>query len=245
MSSVYLRQAPPSPPEATSEATVQVYALQAGHFSLPERFFVHPASDTARRTVPSLSFLIVHQNQETDHTTRIVFDLGLRRDVNRYPLPIQKHIDTRQPLTTLPDVTKSLAAGGLSPNDIDYVIYSHVSGWLFVLSVSIVTDHYHRYTGIMLESLGISHRAHLSLETEQWICYMDTAPPYEEAIHSLKPTFCHPRGPYNFPTHMKRSMMNLAARNQRRVVPISSKSGSHIITSLECSISSMMAVCTS
>lgn len=141
MSSVYLRQAPPSPPETTSEATVQVYALQAGHFSLPERFFVHPASDTARRTVPSLSFLIVHQNQETNHTTRIVFDLGLRRDVNRYPLPIQKHIDTRQPLTTLPDVTKSLAAGGLSPSDIDYVIYSHVSERLFALSINLVIDH--------------------------------------------------------------------------------------------------------
>lgn len=127
MSSVYLKQAPPSPPESPSEATVEVYALQAGHFSLPERFFVHPASETARRTVPSLSFLIVHQNQQSGRTTRIVFDLGLRRDINRYPAPIQKHVETRQPMTTLPDVTASLAAGGLTPDDIDYVIYSHVS----------------------------------------------------------------------------------------------------------------------
>ncbi|KAH0828496.1 hypothetical protein FOPE_01617 [Fonsecaea pedrosoi] len=127
MSSPYVSQAPPSPPESPSEATVEVYALSAGHFSLPERFFVHPASQTARRTVPSLSFLIVHQDQETGQTTRIVFDLGLRRDLNRYAPPIQKHVETRQPMTTLPDVTASLAAGGLTPDDIHYVIYSHAN----------------------------------------------------------------------------------------------------------------------
>ena len=71
--------------------------------------------------------MIVHRNQETDQTTRIVFDLGLRRDVKRYSSPIQKHVETRQPMTTLPDVTASLAAGGLTPDDIDYIIYSHVS----------------------------------------------------------------------------------------------------------------------
>ncbi|ETI24045.1 hypothetical protein G647_03414 [Cladophialophora carrionii CBS 160.54] len=126
MASVYPQQTPPSPPESPSEATVEVYALSGGHFSLPERFFVHPASQTARRTVPSLSFLVVHRDQETDRKTRIVFDLGLRRDIKRYSPPIQKHVETRQPMVTLPDVTASLAAGGLTPDDIDYVIYSHV-----------------------------------------------------------------------------------------------------------------------
>jgi hypothetical protein len=127
MSSAYPQHTPPSPPESPSEATVEVYALAAGHFSLPERFFVHPASQSARRTVPSLCFLIVHRDQETNRRTRIVFDLGLRRDIARYSPPIQKHVETRQPMTTLPDVTTSLAAGGLTPDDIDYVIYSHVS----------------------------------------------------------------------------------------------------------------------
>jgi hypothetical protein len=127
MSSIYPQQTPPSPPTSSSEATVQVYALSAGHFALPERFFVTPADQTARRIVPSLSFLIVHQDQETDRTTRILFDLGLRRDTQRYSAPIQKHVETRQPMTTLPDVTASLAEGGLSPDDIDFVIYSHVS----------------------------------------------------------------------------------------------------------------------
>jgi hypothetical protein len=112
--------------EATRVATVSVYALSGGHFTLPEYQFVHPISRDARKSVPSLAFLIQHHNSSTGQVTRIVFDLGLRRDVKRYAAPIQKHIETRQPLTTNPDVTKSLAKGGLKPADIDYVIYSHV-----------------------------------------------------------------------------------------------------------------------
>ncbi|KAF1833654.1 hypothetical protein BDW02DRAFT_623417 [Decorospora gaudefroyi] len=114
----------PPPPKAA--AVVSVHALSGGHFSLPEYQFVHPVSRDARRTVPSLAFLIQHSNQITGKQTRIVFDLGLRRDVKRYAPPIQKHVETRQPMTTDPDVTKSLANGGLAANDIDYVIYSHV-----------------------------------------------------------------------------------------------------------------------
>ncbi|KAF2133762.1 Metallo-hydrolase/oxidoreductase [Dothidotthia symphoricarpi CBS 119687] len=109
-----------------ARATVSVHALSCGHFTLPEYQFVHPISRDARKTVPSLAFLIQHRDQNTDKLTRIVFDLGLRRDVKRYAAPIQRHIETRQPMITDPDVTKSLAQGGLKPEDIDYVIYSHV-----------------------------------------------------------------------------------------------------------------------
>jgi hypothetical protein len=107
--------------------TVSVHALSCGHFTLPEYQFVHPVSRDARKSVPSLAFLVQHQNASTGKTTRVVFDLGLRRDVKRYAAPIQKHIETRQPLTTDPDVTKSLEMGGLRPADIDYVLYSHAS----------------------------------------------------------------------------------------------------------------------
>lgn len=109
-----------------SPVYAQVYALQAGHLTLPERFFIHPASETARRTVPSLAFLIQHTEPQSGKVTRIVFDLGLRNPPGKYPIPIQKHIESRQPLTTEPDVIQSLRAGGLGPDDIDYVIYSHV-----------------------------------------------------------------------------------------------------------------------
>jgi hypothetical protein len=111
---------------ATEPATVTVHALSAGHFSLPEYQFVHPVSRDARKTVPSLAFLIQHQNAENRKVTRIVFDLGLRRDIKRYSAPIQKHVETRQPMTTEPNVVKSLDRGGLTPEDIDYVLYSHV-----------------------------------------------------------------------------------------------------------------------
>lgn len=116
--------APPSPPPEI--VTVSVHALSAGHLTLPEGHFVEPASEIARNTVPSLAFLIQHIDPITQHTTRIVFDLGLRRNVDRYSDPIRKHAATRQPLSTQPDVVQSLELGGLTPDDIDYVIYSHV-----------------------------------------------------------------------------------------------------------------------
>ncbi|KAF2871637.1 AhpD-like protein [Massariosphaeria phaeospora] len=124
-STVYVSQTgPPSPP--LEIATVSVHALSGGHFSLPEYQFVHPVSREARKTVPSLSFLIQHHNVTNGKVTRIVFDLGLRRDITRYAPAIQKHVETRQPMCTDPDVVKSLANGGLAPDDIDYVLYSHV-----------------------------------------------------------------------------------------------------------------------
>lgn len=108
-------------------ATVTVHALSAGHLTLPERFFVVPNSPTATRTVPSLAFLIQHTSAaEHPRTTRVLFDLGLRREPLAYSAPIRKHISTRQPMSTTPDVVASLAQGGLMPGDIDYVILSHV-----------------------------------------------------------------------------------------------------------------------
>ncbi|KAJ5772968.1 hypothetical protein N7457_007864 [Penicillium paradoxum] len=109
-----------------NEAYVRVHALRAGHFTLPEHLFVHPSSDTARQTVPSLSFLIEHVSLESKKTTRIVFDLGLRHPSTNYPTPIQAHLATRRPMSTEPNVVQSLAAGGLSTEDVDYVVYSHV-----------------------------------------------------------------------------------------------------------------------
>ncbi|KAF1972733.1 hypothetical protein BU23DRAFT_467360 [Bimuria novae-zelandiae CBS 107.79] len=114
---------PPLPPP--DKATVSIHALSAGHFTLPEYQFVHPVSRDARKNVPSLAFLIQHRDLRTGKQTRIVFDLGLRRDINKYAPAIQKHTATRQPMTTDPDIVKSLARGCLTPEDIDYVLYSH------------------------------------------------------------------------------------------------------------------------
>ena len=107
-------------------STVTVHALSSGHLTLPERFFIDPADQEAKRTVPSLSFLIRHHSPSTGQATNILFDLGLRRSVPLYPEIVQKHCATRQPLSTTPDIVESLAKGGLTPDDIDYIILSHV-----------------------------------------------------------------------------------------------------------------------
>ncbi|KAI5203413.1 hypothetical protein E4T39_04260 [Aureobasidium subglaciale] len=109
----------------SESGTVTLHALSAGHFTLPEHQFISPVAETARKSVPSLVFLIQHVDS-AGQFTRIIFDLGLRRDTKRYAKQIQEHITTRQPMSTHPDVTESLARGGLSPSDIDYVIYSHL-----------------------------------------------------------------------------------------------------------------------
>ncbi|EXJ80460.1 hypothetical protein A1O1_08605 [Capronia coronata CBS 617.96] len=106
-------------------ATVSVHALSAGSLTLPERFFVTPADPAVGHSVPSLSFLIQHKDSSAN-VTRILFDLGLRRDLGLYPSPVQKHCESRRPLTTRPDVVASLAAGGLVVGDIDLVIFSHI-----------------------------------------------------------------------------------------------------------------------
>jgi glyoxylase-like metal-dependent hydrolase (beta-lactamase superfamily II) len=106
---------------------VTVHALDAGYLTLPEAFFVTPLDDkTARKTVPSLSFLIQHTDTNTAKTTRIVFDLGIRRHLEHYAEPLYKHAMTRRPLSGDPDTTASLAAGGLSVDDIDIVMFSHL-----------------------------------------------------------------------------------------------------------------------
>lgn len=106
-------------------ATASVHALSTGRLTLPERFFITPADQEAKRTVPSLSFLIQHRSAERK-TTRIVLDLGIRKDVTLYPESLQKHLDSRAPYSTEPDAVASLAKGGLTPSDVDFIIFSHV-----------------------------------------------------------------------------------------------------------------------
>lgn len=116
------------PPPSADQAYVTISALEGGHLTLPERLFITDADPEKRTTVPSLSFLIHHPSKDASQPpTRIVFDLGLKRNLSRYPPAMQSHISQRQPVITSPDVAESLRAGGLDPaRDIDYVILSHV-----------------------------------------------------------------------------------------------------------------------
>lgn len=102
---------------------VRASLLPAGFLTLPEHFFCADQLDESIRSlVPSMSFLLEH----VPSGTKIVFDLGLRRDLSAYPSNIQPHLRTRQPIRTIPDVCDSLVHGGLDPTDIAAVILSHM-----------------------------------------------------------------------------------------------------------------------
>ncbi|KAI8239222.1 Cytochrome P450 monooxygenase mpaDE [Colletotrichum sp. SAR 10_99] len=106
-----------------STSFVKLSLLPSGFLTLPEHFFCADQHDkSVRNLVPSMSFLLEHPVTGT----RIVFDLGMRKNLKDYPPDIQPHLNTRQPIHTEPDVSDSLRKGGLGPDDIDAVILSHV-----------------------------------------------------------------------------------------------------------------------
>lgn len=108
-------------------AYVTVHALDAGHLTLRERMFMTPLDDAnSKKTVPSLSFLIVHHDAASETTVRIVFDLGIRRRLEDYPEPIYKRTQACLPTSGDPDTVASLKRGNLTPADIDLVFFSHL-----------------------------------------------------------------------------------------------------------------------
>ncbi|RFU27557.1 hypothetical protein B7463_g8773, partial [Scytalidium lignicola] len=72
--------------------------------------------------MPSLSFLIQHPTTGTN----LIFDLSIRKDLTKYHTGLQKHIQTRHPLSSENDVKSALMLGNLACEDVDYVIVSHV-----------------------------------------------------------------------------------------------------------------------
>ncbi|KAJ5743395.1 hypothetical protein N7533_010497 [Penicillium manginii] len=107
--------------------TVSVHALRAGSLTLPEKQFLTPLDDiNSRKTVPSLSFLVQHLSQSTAEVTRLLFDLGIRREPELYQENIRLHTLTRRPLEGHPNVIDSLALGNLTSSDINLIILSHI-----------------------------------------------------------------------------------------------------------------------
>ncbi|GAB7358928.1 hypothetical protein MBLNU230_g5005t1 [Neophaeotheca triangularis] len=110
---------------------VTISPMAGGFITLEDRFFVDPAEPGAKRTVPSLVFLIQHPgttafDSDPSKPFRLMFDLGLRSAKERYPQVLQKHIDGRSPHQLAPGVAAQLKEGGLDPVDIDMVMLSHV-----------------------------------------------------------------------------------------------------------------------
>jgi glyoxylase-like metal-dependent hydrolase (beta-lactamase superfamily II) len=119
------------PAPTKNQTYVTVSPIAGGFITLAEQFFVSPATQDAKRTVPSLTFLVTHPGTSAfgavpSKPFRMMFDLGLRRAKERYPEHLQRHIDGRAPHCLPPGVTAQLKAGGLDPGDVNVVMLSHV-----------------------------------------------------------------------------------------------------------------------
>lgn len=113
------------------ENFVEVSPIPGGYITLADHFFVKPADPNAKRTVPSLTFLIKHPGTSAFGADPLkpfylMFDLGLRKAKERYPEKLQKHLEGRAPYDLAPGVAAQLKEGGLDPSEVNLVILSHV-----------------------------------------------------------------------------------------------------------------------
>ncbi|KLO89312.1 Uncharacterized protein LW93_1371 [Fusarium fujikuroi] len=111
--------------ESTAKGKASLSVVQGGTFTIDLSLFVDGVSRDKRSTVPCLCFIITYQ-APSGKTKRILYDLGIRRDISSYPPRIQEQLPHHYPLEALPDVKQRLLEGGLSPKDIDQVILSHI-----------------------------------------------------------------------------------------------------------------------
>ena len=119
------------PPAAASQKYVEVSPIPGGFITLADHFFVTDPAPEAKRTVPSLTFLVKHPGTSAFGADQakpfhLMFDLGLRRQKERYPEVLQKHLEGRAPYDLAPGVAAQLKEGGLDPGEVNLVILSHV-----------------------------------------------------------------------------------------------------------------------
>ncbi len=119
------------PPASPNQKYVEVSPIPGGFITLAENFFVKPFTSGARRTVPSLTFLIKHPGSDKygadpGKPFYMMFDLGLRKAKERYPEVLQNHLEGRAPYDLAPGVAAELKEGGLDPTEVNLVMLSHV-----------------------------------------------------------------------------------------------------------------------
>ncbi|KAI0633720.1 beta-lactamase-like protein [Trametes polyzona] len=115
------------PAPAPDQAYCDVFALEGGFIQIPLAWVIDTAKEGETNVLPVLAFLLRHSSTGN----RILFDLGIRKDIENLPTPYHDRInsDTLGFRTTVPaDVADSLAKepGGLAPADITHVCYSHL-----------------------------------------------------------------------------------------------------------------------
>lgn len=110
------------PSAQPDQAYMDVSALEGGSMQLCLQIFVEGATASDIVTCPSLAFLLTHSKSKS----RIMFDLGCRRDVGSHSPLARAFIEKWTPITVPQDVIESLAMGGVHPEDIESVIISHL-----------------------------------------------------------------------------------------------------------------------
>lgn len=110
----------PLPPPAADQAYCNVSALEGGHLQMIECMWVTNVSEDDKHPAPSLAFVITHSASGK----RLVFDLGIRADLENAIEPVQKRAQLFDAIVPQ-DVVTSLRKGGLDPGDVTDIIISH------------------------------------------------------------------------------------------------------------------------
>ncbi|EEP76996.1 predicted protein [Uncinocarpus reesii 1704] len=111
------------PAPAENQPVVQLSLLSGGYLHLPGNLFVEGASAEETLICPSMSWLITH----APTNSKIIFDLGLRRDIQNYPPGVYERLQSVVPVVVKEDVSDSLEKAGVDPAaDVDVVIFSHL-----------------------------------------------------------------------------------------------------------------------
>ena len=120
------------PPPRPGQTIVKLSAFEGGIITLPENMLVAPASPGGKMTVPSLAFLITHPtggslaSDSDKRPFRMMFDLGLRSNIQGYIPEQRANIQKRVPFKFGPSIAEQLQHGGLNTREINLILLSHV-----------------------------------------------------------------------------------------------------------------------
>ncbi|KAG2121176.1 beta-lactamase-like protein [Suillus cothurnatus] len=111
------------PPPNVDQPFVYVSALEGGNVRIPRDLVVDGNSQGEFISCPSLAFSLRHSKTKS----WVVFDLGIRRDLEGYTTLCQELIKAVG-LTPVVNqtVAESLVKGGVSPDEVETVIISHL-----------------------------------------------------------------------------------------------------------------------
>lgn len=120
---------PELPPPRGNQQFCTISALEGGILTAPESLFIAESNVPGNLiTLPALCFLIQHSKADPT-PKRLIFDLGINPHLSAYPPKVTEMIEGPNaffhPEPTAAHCLGSLAHGGATPDDIDFVILSH------------------------------------------------------------------------------------------------------------------------